>query len=200
MPKLVLSVCKRTTLPWMTLDAFYVLVSRVRKFSSLRLLQYDEAGLNDVAGKQHDEYLYAWVRGYDLHGRWQRAQAATALKEVRKVRARAHAQKAAAKAKEKAEKAAAARARREDSKAKAKAARQPNAGPRSQSAAGMRRASSTGRQGNSAGTCQTDTASRDAMQVEPAPLMVPLPQAPAQSCRKRKAPMSVSDLARHGYK
>ena len=98
---------------------------------SLRLLQNDEAGLNDMAGKQPDEYLYAWVRGY--------------------------------------------------------VPRQP--------AAGMRRASSAGRQGNSAGTCQTD-----AMQVEPAPLTVPLPQAPAQSSRKRKAPMSVSDLARHGYK
>ena len=64
--------------------------------------------------------------------------------------------------------------------------------PGMEPASNERRAPSADQQGNSAGMCQTDTASQDAMQLEPAP------QAPAQS-RKRKAPMSASELARHGY-
>ena len=60
MPKLIVSVCKRQRLPWMTLDSFYVLISRVREMSGLRLLQNDKAGLAAVGELQPDEMLYAW--------------------------------------------------------------------------------------------------------------------------------------------
>ena len=86
MPKLILSLCKRKMLPWMDVEALYVLISRVRKFSDLRLLQYDEEGLKNAASKQHDVHLHAWVHGYDSRGRWQPSLAAAALADIRKVR------------------------------------------------------------------------------------------------------------------
>ena len=63
----------------MDVKAFYVLISRVRKFGALRLLQHDKEGLDNLAAKQHDEYLHAWVHGYDSRGHWQGALAAEAL-------------------------------------------------------------------------------------------------------------------------
>ena len=54
----------------MTVKALYVLISRVRKFAALRVLQHGREGLDDVAAKQHDEYLHAWVHGYDSRGHW----------------------------------------------------------------------------------------------------------------------------------
>ena len=68
LPKLILSICTRKHLPWMTLKAFYVLVSRVRNLSALRLLQHDEAALMKVSRVRHDEYLHAWDNGYDVTG------------------------------------------------------------------------------------------------------------------------------------
>ena len=50
----------------MSLKAFYVLITRVRTFGSLRLLQLDEAGIADVAKQRHDEYLHAWEHGYTM--------------------------------------------------------------------------------------------------------------------------------------
>ena len=73
----------------MTLAAFYVLVSRVRTFDSLRLLQRDEEGLRAVAALKHDELLAAWERGYDTKGHWSDALAVAALKDVRRARMRA---------------------------------------------------------------------------------------------------------------
>ena len=103
----------------MQLDGFYVLISRVRTFGGLRLLQHDDEGLASVAKLQHDEYLYAWVRGYDQHGRWSEARAAAALDAIRKARAAAKAKRVAAKEKERADKkaatAAAKRKRQRDS-------------------------------------------------------------------------------------
>ena len=55
LPKLVISVCKRRKPPWMNLAAFYVLISRVRTFDSLRLLQYDDEGLQSMAALKHDQ-------------------------------------------------------------------------------------------------------------------------------------------------
>ena len=97
LPKLILSVCRRTKLPWMTLAAFYVLVSRVQRFSSLRLLYHDQKGLEKVSWLQHDAYLYAWVRGYDKQGRWSDTLAAAALDDVRAAREAAKARAAEAK-------------------------------------------------------------------------------------------------------
>lgn len=97
LPKLVLSVCRRTRLPWMTLAAFYVLVSRVRKLDGLRLLQRDAAGLEAVAALQPDEYLHAWERGYDGDGQWDDARAADALRALRAKRDAAKKEEAARK-------------------------------------------------------------------------------------------------------
>ena len=111
LPQLILSLCHRTKTPYMTLAAFYVLVSRVRRFSALRLLYHDQAGLDKVSWLQHDPYLYAWVRGYDrANGRWSDALAASALRDVRAVREAAKARAAEAK-KTKAARAKAARAK-----------------------------------------------------------------------------------------
>ena len=81
----------------MTLAAFYVLVSRVREAAGLRLLQYDEVGLDAVEGLKSDQYLYAWECGYDEDGCWDVERAASALRGQRMAReqARAHAKKAA---------------------------------------------------------------------------------------------------------
>ena len=79
-----------------------------------------------MAAKQHDEYLHAWVHGYDLRGHWQGALAKAALADIRKVRwaeeARRKEAKEMEKAREKAEKGAETKARRDEAKAaKAKA-------------------------------------------------------------------------------
>ena len=63
-------------MPWMTLAAFYVLVSRVREAAGLRLLQDDNEGLNAVEELKGDEYLHAWECGYDEDGCWDDARAA----------------------------------------------------------------------------------------------------------------------------
>ena len=86
LPKLVLSVCKRSKPPWMTLAAWYVLVSRVRTLDSLRLLQLDQAGLASLKGLKHDEHLAAWSRGYDERGRWSDELAVAAYKNVQRAR------------------------------------------------------------------------------------------------------------------
>ena len=44
LPKLILSICKRPTPPWMELTGFYVLISRVRTIEGLRVLYRDEQG------------------------------------------------------------------------------------------------------------------------------------------------------------
>ncbi len=72
LPKLILSVCHRHRLPWMTLQSFYVLISRVTHMSGLRLLQRDQTGLDNVLTLMPDKYLYAWEQGYDTYGMWNR--------------------------------------------------------------------------------------------------------------------------------
>ena len=79
----------------MTLACFYVLISRVRTFEGLRLLQNDHAGLVAVSSLKHDEMLYAWEHGYD-GGTWSDERAVAALKHMREVRQQAK-QAAAAK-------------------------------------------------------------------------------------------------------
>ena len=61
-------------------------ISRVRSFQGLRLLQFDPAGIHAVAALKHDEKLYAWECGYDGNGRWSDARALTALIEVQQER------------------------------------------------------------------------------------------------------------------
>ena len=83
LPKLILSVCKRHRMPWMTLQAFYVLVSRVPCMSGLRLLQYDQEGIDSVRTLMPDKYLFAWERGYDKDGIWKDELAKIALHNLR---------------------------------------------------------------------------------------------------------------------
>jgi hypothetical protein len=100
LPELIMSIFKRTSPPWMELAAFYVLVSRVRSSDSLRLLQYDPKGLDDVKMLTHNEYLVAWERGYTQDGVWSDALAKAALEDVRRTRKEAKAARAEAKKKE----------------------------------------------------------------------------------------------------
>lgn len=109
LPKLIISVCKRHRLPWMTLDAFYVLISRVKARAALRLLQHDRAGLEEVAAQMPNEYLHAWDNGYTADGEWSDERAAAALSNTRSARLRE--QQAAAAAKRAAKKAAPKQAR-----------------------------------------------------------------------------------------
>jgi hypothetical protein len=86
LPKLVLSVCKRSDMPWMTLQSFYVLISRVPSMSGLRLLQYDRLGLKSVRTQMPDLYLYAWEHGYNDIGLWDPELAVVALRNIRSTR------------------------------------------------------------------------------------------------------------------
>jgi hypothetical protein len=83
LPKLIVSVCKRQRIPWMSLQAFYVLISRTTSMAGLRLLQYDRAGIDSVRTQMPDLYLYAWERGYDGAGMWKNDLAVTALRNIR---------------------------------------------------------------------------------------------------------------------
>ena len=96
--KLILSVPKRSRLPWMDLSAFYVLVSRVRELNGLRLLQVDQEGLDAVAALRPDDYLHAWEQGYGDDGFWSDARAAAALTALRERRKAAREAKAKAEA------------------------------------------------------------------------------------------------------
>ena len=93
----------------MTLDAFYVLISRVKARAALRLLQHDRAGLEEVAAQMPNEYLHAWDNGYTADGEWSDERAAAALSNTRSARLRE--QQAAAAAKRAAKKAAPKQAR-----------------------------------------------------------------------------------------
>ena len=86
LPKLILSVCKRHRMPWMTLQAFYVLVSRVPCMSGLRLLQFDQDGIDSVRKLMPNPFLYAWERGYDDNGMWSDELAEIALRNLRQSR------------------------------------------------------------------------------------------------------------------
>jgi hypothetical protein len=86
LPKLILSLPKRRALPWMTLQSFYVLISRVPRMSGLRLLQYDRLGIQSVRTQMPDIYLYAWERGFDSTGIWDAKLAAKALQHIRHTR------------------------------------------------------------------------------------------------------------------
>jgi hypothetical protein len=85
-PKLMLSLPKRHELPWMSLQSFYVLISRVPCMDGLRLLQYDRQGLQRVRTQMPDIYLYAWERGFDDKGLWNPELAVRALHHIRHAR------------------------------------------------------------------------------------------------------------------
>jgi hypothetical protein len=51
--------------------------------SGLRLLQYDQEGIDSVRTLMPDKYLFAWERGYDKDGIWKDELAKIALHNLR---------------------------------------------------------------------------------------------------------------------
>jgi hypothetical protein len=70
----------------MNLQTFYVLISRVTSLQGLRLLQYDEDGLDSVQRQMPDQYLHAWEHAYNENGIWSDELAMTALRSIRSSR------------------------------------------------------------------------------------------------------------------
>lgn len=78
--RLIISILRRPKCsPPLNMNAFYVLVSRLRAQSGLRILQHDTVALKALATLQHDAYLGAWDRGCDAQGSWHDARAKGAL-------------------------------------------------------------------------------------------------------------------------
>ena len=100
LPKLVINMPARHKAPFMDLEAFYVLQSRVQLKKNLRFLRKDETALVNLAKKRYNAFLCAWDNGYDDHGLWNDARAtdayekAVALEEERKVAERRRAKEA----------------------------------------------------------------------------------------------------------
>ena len=178
-PRLVLSVCRRHRAPWMYLSAFYVLISRVRELSGLRLLLNDKDGLQKVAEQESDEYLHAWHRGYvpvapgsPVH-RWSDVRAAETLRARRESKASARAAEAAKRKAEKEAERGAAKQRRQDDRARERAAGnaenrppraapppRPTAGERAQGAQGVAPRAQGVAQGGGAGELPEETGRR----------------------------------------
>ena len=70
----------------MNLQAFYVLISRVTSLQGLRLLQYNEDGLDSVQRQMPDQYLHAWEHAYNENGIWSDKLAMSALRSIRSSR------------------------------------------------------------------------------------------------------------------
>ena len=89
--KLILSLSDRKKPPWITICAFYVFISRVRRAASLRLLKRDDVAIKKLEKLRHDDFLYCWESGYDAEGRWsdERAEAAWKRRQQEKKRASA---------------------------------------------------------------------------------------------------------------
>ena len=78
LPRLLLSIPDTTLPPFLRMDGFYVLVSRVTSSNGLRLLQYSKKGLDRLKKLYWPGELGAWEQGYE-DGRWSDVRAAEAL-------------------------------------------------------------------------------------------------------------------------
>ena len=127
MPKLILNISFMGGMlgrPF-TLAAFYVMISRVRRFAGLRLLSRDEKAMGKLLELKPDEYLHAFENGWE-NGAWDGERAWAVLIALRRDRSKAAAKAAEEKAAAKKDAAkATAAARRENAvavrSAKAKA-------------------------------------------------------------------------------
>ena len=81
--KLVLNLRGSARPPFMTLAAFYVFISRVRSWGSLRVLRRDAGAMEQLTKLRSDEHLGAWEGGYDAAGVWQDALAKAQLQRLR---------------------------------------------------------------------------------------------------------------------
>ena len=61
--QLILSLSDRKKPPWITICAFYVFISRVRRAASLRLLKRDDEAIRKLQKLRHDDFLYCWEQG-----------------------------------------------------------------------------------------------------------------------------------------
>jgi len=133
LPKLILNFCNRKRRPHMELRSVYVLVSRVRESSGLRLLYRDVDGLAKVKAQESDESLHAWERGWDHNGKWCDELAKQALQERRERREKAESDAKAARAaqskKRAAQRANEAAERRKQTKARKRPAQSPQPPP-----------------------------------------------------------------------
>ena len=194
LPKLIISIFKRTTPPWMNLASFYVLISRCRTSDSLRLLQYDPEGLNAVCALKHDEYLVAWEHAYD-NGRWSDALALAALERVRRERQRAKAARAAEKKEKDAQRTADKRkdaaARRREAKAQAAAEKKAQtAAEEKAKAAADKKAQAEAVAGASAPAAKRQKLSKAPM---PTPIAQPRPQQERGDCSTGAWPEQLDD-------
>ena len=115
--QLILSLSDRKKPPWITICAFYVFISRVRRAASLRLLKRDDEAIRKLQKLRHDDFLYCWEQGskragtpshavcangasppagamcsgYDAEGRWSDERAETAWKRREQEKKRASA-------------------------------------------------------------------------------------------------------------
>jgi hypothetical protein len=142
MPKLILNISFKGRA--FTLAAFYVMISRVRSFEGLRLLERDWKAMGKLLELKPNEHLHAWENGYDKDGAWDGTRAMAALTALRRDRSKAAAKGAEEKAaaKKDAKKASAA-AKREKAvalfrSAKAKAKKEKTAAAAAAAAAAAR--------------------------------------------------------------
>jgi len=123
MPKLILNISFMGGMlgrPF-TLAAFYVMISRVRRFAGLRLLSRDEKAMGKLLELKPDEYLHAFENGWE-NGAWDGERAWAVLIALRRDRSKAAAKAAEEKAAAKKDAAkATAAARREAAEEKAAA-------------------------------------------------------------------------------
>ena len=67
--QLILALSHRKKPPWITICAFYVFISRVRRAASLRLLMKDKEAIKRLGKLRHDDFLFAWEQGETAAGR-----------------------------------------------------------------------------------------------------------------------------------
>ena len=99
MPKLILNISFMGGMlgrPF-TLAAFYVMISRVRRFAGLRLLSRDEKAMGKLLELKPDEYLHAFENGWK-NGAWDGKRAWAVLIALRRDRSKAAAKAAEEKA------------------------------------------------------------------------------------------------------
>lgn len=85
MKHLVLSLSVRPFKPHMLLEKLYVLLSRVERSSSLRVIDSSFATLEHLLKLRHPPELYIWERAYDESGKWDHVLAQSAALQLKEL-------------------------------------------------------------------------------------------------------------------